>query len=354
MDHMKKLSPFVFIAFTSLAQAQVTITSNDMPVNAHVYTYSNAINNGSVDVTVTGANQTWDFTQLTSNSQTLDTFVAISQMPTAYQFYFWGSDQAIHTGQTINLGTISISDIWDVYDKNTTDYSFSGYGGMVSGFPVPFAYSPKDRLYNFPMHFGDMDSSTSNFNVNIPNTAFINQDRKRVNEVDGWGTVITPVGSFNCLRVKSITYDHDSISLAQLPFPVPGFDVVNYEYKWLGVNGGEPIVVVNAQDVFGQPQITSIKFQDTLISNSTSQINDFDFGIYPTLADKYFFITAANDFINHPFISIYNTEGKLMKQITTPNGTSISVDTHAWANGIYIVECMFGDKTERQKVLVQH
>lgn len=334
--------------------SQITVTTNDMPVNGHVYTYSNAVNDGTVDVTNTGANMTWDFSQLAVTGQTFDTIVGISSMPIAYQIYFFGSDQSIHAGGSINLGVITISDIWNVYDKNTGDYSFSGYGGLVSGFPAPFVYSPKDRLFSLPVNYGNLDSSSSNFSVDIPTVASINQQRVRVNEVDGWGTVITPLGSSDCLRVKSTMHDHDSITVAAIPFPIPPFDITSYEYKWIALNGGEPIVQVNAQDVFGSPQVSSIKFQDTLISNSVQDIVYDQFKIHPTIADQYFFLVGNSSFISNPDISIYNIEGKLIQHITKANGTAISIDTHNWENGMYIITFELNGQVQHSKVMVQH
>lgn len=352
---MKIIFTFLCISIFSVTRAQVTITTNDMPVNGHIYTYSNAVNDGSVDVTNTGANMTWDFSQLAVTGQSNDTIVGISQMPFAYQLYFFGSDQSIHAGNSINLGTITIDDIWNVYDKNTGDYSFSGYGGSVSGFPTPFVYSPKDRLFALPMNFGNVDSSTSNFNVNIPTVALINQDRKRINEVDGWGTVITPLGSFSCLRVKSTILDHDSLSISAIPFPIPGFDLKTYEYKWVATGGGEPIVQVNASDVFGSPQITAIKYQDTLI---TTQIKNTEsvqpITIYPSLANQGFFILANTAFTQHPDVFIYSSDGRQISHITQSNGTVISVDTHNWAEGIYFIQCNMNGSIEYTKVVVAH
>jgi hypothetical protein len=84
------------------------------------------------------------------------------------------------------------------------------------------------------MNYGNVDSSYSGYSVKIPNTFSSSTNSFRLNEVDGWGLLTTPFGSFNTLRVKTIITAHDSLFLDTLGF---GFGISvpqQIEYKWIG------------------------------------------------------------------------------------------------------------------------
>src|SRR5262249_9543003 len=124
-------------------------------------------------------------------------------------------------------------------------YEYSGQGAAINSIPTPMVYSPRDVVYRFPLSYGDTDSSESGFSINIPTLADYAKARKRVDEVDGWGTLMLPSGNFNVLRVKSTIYDRDSIALTALPVPVV-IPSTTIEYKWLGLQQGEPLLQINS------------------------------------------------------------------------------------------------------------
>ena len=107
-------------------------------------------------------------------------------------------------------------------------------------------------IYKYPVNYGNVDSSASGYSVELPNFLYYGVERNRVNEVDGWGTLITPSGTYNVLRLKSTIEEHDSIYLDTLGFGY-GFDVPTQTRPALSmvravtVSDGRPSAMENAR-----------------------------------------------------------------------------------------------------------
>jgi len=69
----------------SIAQSPITIDKNDMPNPGDTLRLSNASRQYNIDLTQTGANVTWDYHDLQSLSQSVDTFI---HPPNAYILAF--------------------------------------------------------------------------------------------------------------------------------------------------------------------------------------------------------------------------------------------------------------------------
>jgi hypothetical protein len=75
---------------------------------------------------------------------------------------------------------------------------------------------------------------------------YYSTQRIRSSEVDGWGNLITPFGTFATVRVKSTLNIHDSIYVDSLAIGF-GFDRNIIEYKWLGKGYGIPLLQINEE-----------------------------------------------------------------------------------------------------------
>jgi hypothetical protein len=233
--------------------AQITILNTDIQKGGDIFKLSSQTNNiNSINPVPAGANYSWNFSTLTADAQVIDTFLTSSQVPSAYSLYFFGYNCAQNSPDTsyINGGILSIANICNMYKNSSTTYDFWGCGGTISGIPIPFNCSPHDIIYRFPMNYGNNDSIDSKLFASIPNLISFKQFRHRVNQVDGWGSLIMPNGIFNCLRLKSIIHDIDSIKLdtayTHLPIVIIyGIQQTTIEYKWLVAGQGEPLLQIN-------------------------------------------------------------------------------------------------------------
>ena len=76
----------------------------------------------------------------------------------------------------------------------------------------------KEIIFNFPIDYNDVDSCSSDGSLAIPSLGYFGLVRSRVNTVDGWGSITTPFGTFNALRVRSVVNEMDSIYVDSLGF----------------------------------------------------------------------------------------------------------------------------------------
>src|SRR6185369_9997600 len=102
----------------------------------------------------------------------------------------------------------------------------------------------------------------------IPNFGYYRKQQTRTNEVDGWGTLITPFGTFNTLRVKSTLNITDSIYLDTLGFglTIPRQTIV--EYKWLAPGKKIPVLEVDITlAIFGGTfTVDRVNWQDNYLA----------------------------------------------------------------------------------------
>ncbi|MEL6841735.1 MAG: hypothetical protein AAFP02_00855, partial [Bacteroidota bacterium] len=184
---MKKLSIlFAMMGAMLSLSAQITITNADMPSPGDVYYQSIPDTILGLDVSQTGTNFNWDFSNVMPVLQTRDTFISVSDVPFAIRFQLPLTANLVQFLETPDsIGPFALGEGYQVYQNGTTNFEDLGLGGVLNGLPLAFVNDPTDKVYFFPLGFGDQDSSMSVAEISVPNLFFIRQERKRVNEVDG-------------------------------------------------------------------------------------------------------------------------------------------------------------------------
>lgn len=231
---------------TGIGWSQITVTTSDMPSPGDTIRKSTALNTSQIDYTLTGANYTWDFASLFTVSQSVDTFVSVSSVPFLYQLIFIPNLIANLAQKYPEIDTIpefQIVDPYRFFKNSSSSFNDVGFAFTINEIPFPLKYDTPDILYKFPMNYGNVDSSFSGIEFSVPDMAYIGIDRKRVNRVDGWGTLSTPYGTYNVLRLKSTVYESDTIYIDSIQFGT-NINRQYTEYKWLSDNFGEPLLQV--------------------------------------------------------------------------------------------------------------
>lgn len=251
---------FLLFAVVNCANGQITITQNDMPSNGDQIRYTNAqTQNTGFSATKTGSNQTWDFSKLVPTSQ--DVYNFKSSLQTSYLLYFFNTI-GLKTQDSLNLFIATFSDIYDFYKKNKDKWSIVGRGFTYSKIPLPANFTKEDIIYKFPLNYGDIDTNDYAFKLSDPTGTLpisFKEYGTRINTVDGWGSLTTPHGNFDCVRIKSkITYI-DSIKVSNFSFGIPG---TRYEYKWLTNGEKIPVLQIDGTQTFNTFTISSVKFRD--------------------------------------------------------------------------------------------
>ncbi len=361
---MKILIASLFVLLTCLqGKAQITITDSDMPSVNDTFRVSNGLITPAIDPVPTGSAFTWDFSSLQWISQDVDSFISVSSTGPVYSIVFvnipfnpYRANLAARGPDLPSVPQITLTDVNYFYYNSGGGYDLSGYGALINGLPVPIPFNNKDRIYDFPMNFGNMDSSDSDFQISLPGLGFYGHDQHRVNEVDGWGTLITPYGTFNTLRVKSTITSNDSLYLDSLGtgfgFALPQ----TTEYKWLGNNQGIPLLQINTtMTPFGIEIISSIRYRDSLrvlTGVPELQTSEFKFDIYPNPVATNIYIDLISDKAEDVNLVLFNAMGQQVKELFSGVknaghqqmifNTSEMLD----ADGIYFIQARIGSSTQ--------
>jgi hypothetical protein len=349
------------------SSAQINLSQNDFANAGDQILVSRADAMTAVDLTTTGANQTWDFSFLVPQSQDTLSFLSVGSTGTNYTVFFSNiginsnrSNIAIANGTlpTIPGLPITLSDPYSFYYKSSTDYKQQGLGITISGFQTPIAYTSKDFLYLFPVNYNNSDSCNAAWNFSLTGLGYYGFEQKRVNHADGWGTITTPYGSFSALRIRTELYAKDTLYADTLG---TGFGIERpkvVEYKWITNNQKIPILQINTTDVVGNEVVTDIIYRDSLRNVGVENISlSQSSKLYPNPAHEYsvlnFYINKSADVV----LRLTDTKGStLMEKLLTglqPGSHSQIIGTQLLGKGIYYLSISTADKVEVKKLIVQ-
>jgi len=319
------MKPFLILPLlliTVYLDAQIVITSEDMALPGDTARTSMSLIIDGVNYQEAGENWTWDFSGLEAMMQQVDTFVAITSTPIIYQLIF--NNQFIYPDHKATVArkltefdlipNLEISDTYQFFKNSDEEFREVGIGVTLSGVPLPIAYQEIDTIYRFPVEYGNVDSSNSSFSIDVPDLGYLGIEKKRVNYTDGWGTLITPYGEFQTLRVRTVVYEYDSIYIDSLNtgFPVERQYI---EYKWLANDFCIPLLTVTEENlVAAATYIDSLRTTFTNVRETPDE-TDFGFKVYPNPASEYLSVSYELFKASDVLISFYSLHGREVKRV---------------------------------------
>lgn len=344
---MNKSLLFAFgLLLPALAYSQVTITNSDMPDPGDSVRVSYAGSLGSFDYTLTDTNFVWDVSFLTANAQERIEF----DSPTAFPFNLL-SDLAV-----TNYSPDSLPVIGGI-PTNFTDYYKSSNSsfrqvGLSFDFPqllpisAPIIFSSADYVYRFPVAYGNVDSCDAAYGFPIPGIGYIGQDRHRVNVVDGWGTLITPLDTYQVVRMRTVLDITDTISLDttnQTGFAIPR--PTEIQYKWLAPGKKIPVLEIDCQILFNAEVVTNIQYQDSMqtvwqVSVMDQDINAPTVTVYPNPANETVYLQYSQNGTGDVQFVMTDVNGRCVWNRTEVNANSTGIqviDVSALPAGIYLI-----------------
>ncbi len=318
---MNKISLLlIFFLIISFINAQVVITSDDMPEPGDTARTSMTIVLDGIDYIQTGPGYTWDFSSLIPLTQQIDTFISVSSTPVLYQavfnnqFFFPDHKATVARKLTefSQLPGFEVTDTYQFLKNNNGDFKEVGYGVTLAGVPIPIAYNQIDTLYRFPLQYGNADSSVSSFEFDLPDIGYFGNHKTRKNTADGWGTLITPYGTFETLRLKTEIVEYDSLYVDSLGV---GFPVTRniVEYKWLSNDFHVPVLTVNEENsIATATYLDSARTVLTTVKGNPSQ--EYSFRVYPNPGSDFVSISYELFEESAVSISLYSIYGNEVKQ----------------------------------------
>ncbi len=236
---MKRFLPFIlFVPFISVAQ--ISIDLSDMTQVGDVITRKADTMSVLAGPGAAGANQTWNFTQLSTYiiDETTQVMNA-SDAPNGSSFP--GSNLAM-TNDNVN---------YLYFNQNASQLITLGFAGdlLGNGTPIVAPFTSGLLVHNFPRTYGSNFSDNYVIDVTLDGSSIsplVNQVRfKRTAQIldttDAWGQLTTPLTTYNSLRAKRTEFSADSIWV-QAVFPPTwtlfqtSFDTT-ISYQWYADQG---------------------------------------------------------------------------------------------------------------------
>lgn len=347
----------IFVVFRVIGlNAQITIDQNDMPSPGDTVRISTALNLEGYNFEETGEDHTWDYSGLLPVAQSVDTFKSVTETPVFYwPFFLFSANLASPLLGDFPIPGIPLTDVYSFYNNESSGFYDEGFAATLYGIPLPFKYNDPDRFYAFPMNYGDVDSSVSGFQYGLTDLGYIMVEKKRVNSVDGWGTLITPYGTFEVLRQKSVVDEYDSLYLDSLNAGVP----VNrhyIEYKWMAVNGKIPVLKVTDSFLnFVVEFVDSARVIFTAVDESRFVSDDFK--VYPNPVRNVFTLSFQLKPPEGFVVELYSMSG-IRIALLTKQGKSkgvvkikFNLNDYQLAPGVYLISVRSG-KTRLTKQII--
>jgi hypothetical protein len=342
----KKTIVFYCILLLSLlSHGQLTLTSNDFPVPGSEYPYSRKPAPGvEIDsYTNSGADITWDFSTILKTEQTVVRFISPTSTEIQYLCIavFNNPTDPEHDsdvakpgeGMSDPMGTIQVTDVFDFYQLTSDAYVCTGRSANVNGLPACIKNNPADTIFSLPFHYGDTVTSYSAFEIEIPGVGYYGQTLHRFSVADAWGTVTTPFGTFNSLRIKSTIEFEDSIFYESYGFGTT-FPHTETHYVWLTNDHKIPIFSVEEK---GQNFGGTIAFWIDTLDHTSVEFSASESGLnlYPVPATDFLTVELPSETLNSGLFFIMDCSGRVVQQVRLCKKVSY-VSVSDLAPGIYL------------------
>lgn len=348
---MKKpiLVLFVIVALSVIsASAQISITRDDFPDIGNLV-ISAVDNTTTINPGQPGANQTWDFSNLSASTFDSIYYISPSAAP-GYQNYPAANLATNHNplsypnGYNVNFWNYSTSNIKGVADESLINL----FGDFYLAFHI--RYIPPSANLDFPIDYGD--SKSQNFVIEwltASRMAGVTTDSaKSISHVslncnvDAYGLMILPDGSYPVLRVSETFNTVDSsFSWSGSSWVFDQTSTDNWtQYRWYAEDYGEvgyySTQSKKANDFTFFKSETLVGMQDVADKNS--------FRIYPNPAANMIRILPADKAEN---IEVLDNGGRVLISVKQ----QAEVDVSALAPGFYSIRIINGDRIQTEKFI---
>lgn len=340
------------ILLPAIGFSQITITDADFGNEGDTVRISTTTDAG-VDFTSTGTNFNWDFSSFVAESQTLlqhnsvsntSTLVQIlfgSFAPAAYQASYFQEFDDLPIDQFGQLLPVNISNLFQFTKIVPDSVSSVGITIDVDGNQIPFRSDSIEKRYALPLTFGDSYTGRGYTEMDLNPFAEIiwRQHRSRNSQVDGWGTIALPMGSFDVIRVKHTIEENDSLYQDLFGTGTPtwfGLDLPTaYIYEWIANGEKTPVLRIETSEFGGFETITNIEYRDNYDASlaNIANVELTQVSIYPNPTTSTIQIKGVTGSL---FYSIFDASGNNVK--TGSLTATEAIDVSSLAPGNYLIQ----------------
>lgn len=356
---IKNVVLYVFLFFGIFQlQAQISIDKSDMPSVNDIVCTSTGLNSNFIDYQETGEDYIWDFSQLISINQQVDTFVSQLDVPLYYiPFFVTNSNLAKKWDIGIPVPDFPVTNPTTFYNSTDNYFGITGNAAMIYSIPLPLKFDSPDIVYQFPMNYGDIGNSFAEYGFGVDNIGYIGKKISRLKTVDGWGILTTPFGTFDVLRLKTEVAEFDTIYIDSLGIGLPLYREFT-EYSWLGKGHKIPLLKITSS--LGGIIVTYVDSSHINPSaiNKAKNIDSDKMRIFPIPSKEIINITFEVLTKCNIEVNIYNTfgikvaESNLYSQIPETVNIKMNLRHYCLNNGFYFLKINSGNQQISKKVIL--
>ena len=231
--------------------------------------------------------------------------------------------------------------------KSSAGLFIQGISGdlLNTGTPIHVQTTPNETIAEFPLSYLNDYTSTSGQDLTIDGSLIsplidslrVKTSRIKIVTVDAWGTLTTPMGTFDALRLNQTIQDIDSIW--SLSFGIWSlFDnskssSKNYTWWTNDAAAGFPLVEMEYDTVSGNP--TSVTYLKSTPAIGVLENAKTNVSVYPNPATDYVLFEFGNPAYREVYL--YDVLGKT-KPVFSGNETHVTVDLSGFSAGMYFYQ----------------
>jgi hypothetical protein len=337
------LQTLVYLLFLpSLSIAQISLESTDLTSIGDVITrYTDTV--PGYGPGAEGPNQTWDFSNAVAEDTAVTTVVTVAS--TGFQSTFGSSDYAMEAAE---------GDSWLFFTHDANSMASTGAAGNLLGNGIiESPFSDPLTLHEFPRTYGSTFDDTYAFvteasGAGLPTPIPVDQirlthDGHVYDTTDAYGTLITPTGTYDAIRVKSVDFTTDIIEVKLFAF-APWSEFSNTSdtsttYSW---HANEEMLAIAemAFDSVGNPaRFTYSAVPPVTTVSVSNQHEEEEISVYPQPANDFLYLRGLNDFYNYT-AEIISVDARIVA--TNPLG-STRIAVSSLSRGMYILRLVSTD-----------
>lgn len=187
--------------------------------------------------------------------------------------------------------------------------------------------------------------------------------KQGTNSVDGWGTVTTPFGEFQALRVVTQIQSADTFYIPTINEGIAIPQLIQHQYKWIANGQMEPVLQINTESALASLDIeyvTSIVYRDTVhppppppVNSAISEpgANALAFNVFPNPAGAKFTVSYPSN-IAHTILTLADITGRTVLSREMESNVE-EVNTSSFERGVYLVTLNNGNQKEVRRIVLE-
>lgn len=345
---MTKARLFSFVAsllFSFSSLAQITLESTDLTaIGDQILRYVDTI--PAYGPGGDGPNQVWDFSAAVADTLNNTDVITVASTPFASTF----------SGSTYAMTNNNLSYLYFIHDANSMTTTGAAGDLLNNGDQIESPFSDPLILHQFPRTYGSnfndtyafvTEASGNGLPTPIPvHSVRLTHDGHVYDTTDAYGTLITPTGTYDVLRVKSVDFTTDLLEYKLFSFSqwaTFGTTVdTSVSYSWHAKE--EKLAIAEfAYDSIGNPARFTYSTVPPVVTTGISGADDnSDFTIYPQPTSAQLCIKSSMPFTN-AYAQVYSLEGKM---ILNEKVNSACFDVSELDAGMYLLRLTTADGKE--------